>query len=79
MADIIKELNDTEVSEVSGGGANGTTYVSGGMTYYTIVRGDTLSEVAWKYGTTVAKIQALNPGKIKNPDLIRAGDVIRIR
>ena len=41
--------------------------------YYTIQRGDTLSAVARKYGTTVPAIQKLNSSLIKNVNLIQAG------
>ena len=39
---------------------------------YTIQKGDTLSGIAKKSGTTVAKLMALNPG-LKDPNKIRAG------
>ncbi len=44
--------------------------------YYTIQAGDTLSEIAEKYGTTVRALMALNG--ISNPNLIYAGTTIRI-
>ena len=65
-----KKMMDNELDNVSGGAANGSLF-------YCIAAGDTLGEIAAKYGTTVAKLMALNP-KIKNPDLIYAGDYIRI-
>lgn len=43
---------------------------------YLIKEGDTLSEIAAKYGTTVKKLQKLN--KIKNIDLIYAGEKLKI-
>lgn len=43
---------------------------------YTIKRGDTLSEIAMKYNTTVGRLVQIN--KIKNPNLIYAGDTIII-
>lgn len=43
--------------------------------YHEVVSGDTLSEIAAKYGTTVAKLASLN--KISNPDLIFVGQFIR--
>lgn len=43
---------------------------------YTIKRGDTLSEIAARYGTTVARLVSLN--NISNPDLIYAGETLRI-
>lgn len=44
--------------------------------YYTIRPGDTLSEIAERYGTTVSALMTLNA--ITNPDLIYAGTTIRI-
>ena len=43
-----------------------------------IKKGDTLSKIAKKYGTTVKAIQALNKDKIKDVNLIIAGDTIKI-
>lgn len=65
-----KKMMDNELDVVSGGAVNGSLY-------YRIAAGDTLGEIAAKYGTTVAKLVALNPN-IKNPDLIFVGDLIRI-
>lgn len=45
--------------------------------YYTIKWGDTLSEIAQTYHTTVAKLVALN--HISNPDLIYAGETLKIQ
>lgn len=44
--------------------------------YYTIQSGDTLSGIAQKFGTTVSELQRLNG--ISNPNLIYAGNTIRI-
>lgn len=43
---------------------------------YTVKKGDTLSEIAVKYGTTVDSLVELN--NIKNPDLIYIGQVLKI-
>lgn len=43
---------------------------------YTIKWGDTLSEIAQKYHTTVNRLVELN--KIKNPNLIYAGEVLKV-
>ena len=43
---------------------------------YKIKKGDTLSEIAKKYGTTVKKLQSING--IKNANKIYAGDTIKI-
>ncbi len=78
MSDQVK-LNDESLNEVSGGTAAGPTWYEGGKLMYRIVFGDTLSEIAWKYGTTVQNIMNLNAPLIKNPDVIQAGWVIRLR
>ena len=43
---------------------------------YTIKKGDTLSGIAQKYGTTVSTLQSLN--HIQNPNLIYAGSILKI-
>lgn len=45
---------------------------------YTVKSGDTLSEIAQRYGTTVTSIVALNPS-IQNPNLIYPGEQFTIR
>lgn len=45
---------------------------------YVIQSGDTLSEIARKFGTSVTKLDRAN-SSINNPDVIYAGDRIRIR
>ena len=47
-----------------------------GKVLYTIRRGDTLSEIASRYDTTVNEIATLN--NISNPNLIYAGNTIRV-
>lgn len=44
--------------------------------YYTVKRGDTLSEIAYKYGTTVQEISKING--IRNVNLIYPGQELRI-
>ena len=46
-------------------------------TYYTVVKGDTLSKIAKKYGTTVNQIASWN--NIKNVNLIRVGQKLRVK
>ncbi len=78
MSDEIK-INDQAAEDVTGGGAGGPTWYDHGALMYRVVFGDTLSEIAWKYGTSIQAIMNLNPGLITNPDFIREGWVIRIR
>lgn len=46
------------------------------VTVYTVKKGDTLSQIAAKYGTTYQAIAAYNG--IKNPNVIRVGQKIKI-
>jgi len=78
MSDKMKVLNDQEIENVSGGGANGNFWQEGAAIYYRIVPGDTLSEIAMRAQVPMGQILQLNPS-IKNPDRISAGAVIRIR
>lgn len=48
-------------------------------TYYTVQRGDTLSGIAKKYGTSVSAIQKLNSSLIKSVNLIQVGWRIRVK
>ena len=45
--------------------------------YHTVVQGDTLWALAGQYGLSLAKLLELNPG-IKNPNLIRVGEKVRM-
>lgn len=45
--------------------------------YYTIVKGDNLTKIAKKFGTTVNQLVAWN--NIKNPNLIYSGQKIRVK
>ena len=66
-----KNLNEIELENVTGGSAYGDNY-------YLVKTGDTLGAIAARYHTTVANLMSLNP-RIKNANLIYAGEVIRIR
>lgn len=54
----------------------GASTGQGGEVVYTVQKGDTLSGIAAKYGTTYQKIAAYNG--IANPNLIRVGQKIKI-
>lgn len=56
--------------------AGAETSVQYSETIYTVVKGDTLSGIATKYGTTYQKLAAYNG--IANPNLIYVGQKIRI-
>ena len=71
-------MNDQQLNNVSGGGANGNFWQEGAAIYYRVVSGDTLSEIALRAQVPMSQILALNPA-LKNPDLIRVGQVLRIR
>ena len=68
-----------ELNEVTGGGARGVEWTQGGMTFYRIASGDTLSEIAVRFHTTCQAIQALNPTLIRDINKIGAGWEIRVR
>ena len=59
--------------------SSSTTESSSDITY-TVVKGDTLSEIASKYGTTWQKIYNDNKDKIgSNPNLIQPGTTLVIK
>lgn len=45
--------------------------------YYTVKTGDNLTKIAKRFGTSVSSLAALN--KIKNPNLIRVGQKLRVK
>ena len=45
--------------------------------YHRVVKGDTLWELAVRYGLSLEELIALNP-QIKNPNLIRVGEEVRV-
>lgn len=52
-------------------------YVTTGEVFYTVKSGDTLSAIAKKNGTTVAKLVSMN--NIKNPNVIYVGQKLRVK
>ncbi len=69
---------DAEGGSNSGGSTGGSTGSgsASGDTVYTVVKGDTLSRIAARYGTTYQKLAAYNG--IPDPNVIRVGQKIRI-
>lgn len=65
-----------DYSDAGGSAPVLTPPASGGETVYTVKKGDTLSAIAAKYGTTYQAIAAYNG--IKNPNAIRVGQKIKI-
>lgn len=63
-------VNDGDIRGFYNGGSSGAQY-------YTVKAGDCLSVIAQKYGTTVSQLQSWNG--ISNPDLIYAGQKIRVK
>lgn len=75
-----EDCGETGAMEVSGStAASGTAAAapSTAYSYYTVKRGDTLWGIAAQYGVTLASLIAVNP-QIKNPNLIYAGNQVRI-
>lgn len=67
-AEVNRRLGVTDTAPDAGAGQ--------GVTVYTVKKGDTLSQIAAKHGTTYQKIAAYNG--IKNPNAIRVGQKIKI-
>lgn len=63
-----------ETSEIPNNNNNQT--INTETIYYTVQRGNTLGEIAQRYGTTVQEIASIN--NIVNPNLIYPGEVFRI-
>ena len=63
-----KNMTEMELENITGGATQGN--------YYIVKKGDTLSGIASRHHTTVAKL-LLNP-QIKNPNLIYPGEAIRL-
>lgn len=68
IADRANEINNEKPQP--------TPEPSGDDILYTVVSGDTLSEIAYRYGTTYQALAKYNG--IENPDLIFPGQIIRI-
>ena len=85
MADEIKTpISDAEVESAQGGAgtweqyAKGTYTRNGNYVLYKIAPGDALSGIAIRFGVTPQEIQLWNPDKIKNINVIYAGQILTI-
>lgn len=70
VSNRITELTDEELAQVSGGADND------GYFTYTVKKGDSLSVIAIRYGTTVRTLCEING--IKNPDRISDFTTLRV-
>lgn len=68
LADNIQALTDDQMSGITGG------VCSGAFFEYLVKKGDCLSVIAKRYGTTVEALCSLN--KIRNPDNLIVGSRI---
>ncbi|EAG3815980.1 LysM peptidoglycan-binding domain-containing protein [Listeria monocytogenes] len=57
--------------------AQGASSSSSKKEYYTVKSGDNLTAIAKKYKMSVSKLQSLN--NIKNPNLIKVGQKLRVK
>lgn len=62
----------------SGSSGTGAAQSGGQAAYHRVVKGDTLWALANRYGVSLEELTALNP-QIKNPNLIRVGEEVRVR
>ena len=69
-------IRDTELS--AGESGAGAQQGNAPAVYHRVVKGDTLWGLAVRYGEALEELTALNP-QIKNPNLIRVGEEVRVR
>ena len=69
---------DAELKQVAGTAREAEEADAASGLIHTVVQGDTLWAIALHYGVTVDKLIRNNP-QIKNPNLIRVGQEVRIR
>lgn len=62
-------ISEKDIESISGGAGSK-------IRWYTVKSGDTLESIAQLYGTTAQYLMTIN--HISNPELIRAGDKIRV-
>ena len=70
------------VRQTDSGAESGGTPAAGSAgsqaVYHRVGKGETLWALAGRYGLSLAELVALNP-QIKNPNLIRVGEEVRVR
>lgn len=71
MTDNMKKLRTEELETVAGGAGKNQEVI-----IYIVVKGDTLSGIANRYGVTVGDLVCWND--IADPNLIKVGQKIRI-
>lgn len=68
----------SRVGEKTAAAGTGEVRSGGQAAYHRVMKGDTLWALAGRYGVPLAELVALNP-QIKNPNLIRVGEEVRVR
>jgi murein DD-endopeptidase MepM/ murein hydrolase activator NlpD len=77
-ANRLREDDDIRVGQqLAIPGGDGVARAASGSRSYTVREGDTLSAIARRTGTTIARIRDLNPG-LRDADTLRPGDEIRV-
>ena len=74
---LAKQVSGFETN-MNSGGAELVQREEKSKVYHKVVKGDTLWALAKIYGISLAELIGLNP-QIKNPNLIRVGDEVRVR
>ena len=70
--------SETPAAETNSVGGRPEAVGAGGAAWHRVVKGDTLWALAKTYGLSLTEIIALNP-QIKNPNLIRVGEKVRVK
>lgn len=67
----------TRTTEHPSGGTASTPAAGAQARWHTVAKGDTLWALAQRYGLSLHQLVALNP-QLKNPNLIRVGEEVRV-
>lgn len=71
------EIQSESISPIGGTGSGVDGAMTASSSRYRVVQGDTLWGIAQRFGLPLETLVALNP-QIKNPNLIRPGDEVRV-